>query len=73
MWKPISDGDGVDAGTLMAGLQALQNSVQLLSNVVQAVSVDVRSLGGQQSFNKWLHVASLFVGVVLCIFMYYKA
>lgn len=66
----------MDAGTLMAGLQALQNSVQLLSNVVQAVSVDVRSLGhlgGQQSFNKWLHVASLFVGVVLCIFMYYKA
>jgi hypothetical protein len=27
MWKPISDGDGVDAETLMAGLQALHNSV----------------------------------------------
>lgn len=70
MWKPVSD--AMDAGTLMAGFQALEKSMLLLTNA-EALSVDVRGIAGQQSLNRWLIVASLIVGVVLCIVMYYKA
>lgn len=73
MWKPVGAGEVVDAATLMAGFEGLENNVQVLSNIVQALSVDVRSIVGQQSLNRWMHLAGLFVGVVMCFVMYYKA
>jgi hypothetical protein len=45
MWKPVSD--VIDAATLMARLQALENSLLVMSNDVGAQSVDVRSIAGQ--------------------------
>jgi hypothetical protein len=72
MWKPMSD--GVDAATVMARLQALENSLLVMSNDVRAQSVDVRSIAGQQRLNRCMNVASVFVGVVsfvlLCMLMY---
>jgi hypothetical protein len=72
MWKPVSD--GVDAATVMARLQALENSLLVMSNDVRAQSVDVRSIARQQRLNRWMNVASVFVGVVsfvlLCMLMY---
>ena len=62
MWKPVSD--GVDAASLTAGVQALEKSLLALGNSVEAQSLHVSRIAGQQRVDRWLNVASVFVGVV---------
>ncbi|CAD6246542.1 unnamed protein product [Miscanthus lutarioriparius] len=65
MWKPVSD--GVDAASLTAGVQALEKSLLALGNSVEAQSLHVSRIAGQQRVDRWLNVASVFVGVVLFV------
>jgi len=62
MWKPVSD--GVDAASLTAGVQALEKSLLALGNSVEAQSLHVSRIAGQQRVDRWLNVASVFIGVV---------
>ena len=61
--------DGVDAASLTAGVQALEKSLLALGNSVEAQSLHVNRIAGQQRVDRWLNVASVFVVVcfvVLC-------
>jgi hypothetical protein len=68
MWKPASNDVVVDVPTLVAGLRAPEESLLGVTNAVNSLSVDVRSIGGQQRSNNRLKVAS-FVGVVIFVFL----
>jgi len=77
MWKPVSVGDGMDATAVMAGLNALENSMLNLNNVVVALRADVSRIAGEQRVLRWMNVASVFVGVVcfvaMCMLLYNQA
>jgi len=77
MWKPVSVGDGMDATAVMAGLNALENSMLNLNNVVVALRADVSRIAGEQRVLRWMNVSSVFVGVIcfvaMCMLLYNQA
>jgi hypothetical protein len=77
MWKPSSEGNGVDAASVMAVLASLENSVTNLSNVVSALKTDVSSVVGQGRVIKCMNVATVIVGVVsfvaMCMLLYHQS
>jgi len=73
MWKPPSTGDCVDAATVMSGLKALEKSLLNLTNVVSGQRVAMSRIAGEQRVNRWMNMASVFVGVLSFVAMCFVA
>jgi len=73
MWKPPSAGDGVDAATVMLGLKALEKSLLNLTNVVSGQRAAMSRIAREQRVNRWMNMASVFVGVLSFVAMCFVA
>ena len=63
----------MDAAAVRAGLKALDNSLLNLTNVVSAQTVAMSRIAGEQRVNRWMNVASVFVGVLSFVAMCFVA
>ena len=67
----------MDTAVVMAGMKAMETALLNLSNVVFAQMVATNSIAGEQRVNKWMNMASVFVGVVcfvaMCMLVYNNA
>ena len=67
----------MDAAAVRTGLKALDNSLLNLTNVVSAQTTAMSRTVGEQRVNRWMNVASVFVGVLsfvaMCMPMYNSA
>ena len=65
------------AAVVRAGLKALDNSLLNLTNVVSAQTTAMSRTVGEQRVNRWMNVASVFVGVLcfvaMCMLVYNNA
>jgi len=73
MWKPPSAGDGVDAIAVMSSLKALEKSLLNLTNVVSGQRAAMSRIAREQRVNRWMNVASVFVGVLSFVAMCFVA
>ena len=59
----------MDAAAVMSGLKALEKSLLNLTNVVSGQRVAMSRIDGEQRVNRWMNMASVFVGVLSFVAM----
>ena len=60
----------MDAAAVMSGLKALEKSLLNLTNVVSDQRAVMSRIAGEQRVNRWMNVASVFVGVLSFVAMW---
>ena len=60
----------MDAAAVMSGLKALEKSLLNLNNVVSSQRAAMSRIAGEQRVNRWMNVASVFVGVLSFVAMW---
>ena len=63
----------MDAAAVMSGLKALEKSLLNLTNVVSDQRAVMSRIAGEQRMNRWMNVASVFVGVLSFVAMCFVA
>ena len=63
----------MDATAVMSGLKALKKSLLNLTNVVSGQRVAMSRIAGEQRVNRWMNMASVFVGVLSFVAMCFVA
>ena len=63
----------MDAAAVMSGLKALEKSLLNLTNVVSGQTAAMSRIAREQRVNRWLNVASVFVGVLSFVAMCFVA
>ena len=63
----------MDATAVMSSLKALEKSLLNLTNVVPGQRVAMSRIAGEQRVNRWMNMASVFVGVLSFVAMCFVA
>ena len=63
----------MDAAAVMSGLKALEKSLLNLTNVVSGQRAAMSRIAREQRVNRWMNVASVFVGVLSFVAMCFVA
>jgi len=63
----------VDAAAVMSGLKALEKSLLNLTNVVSGQRAAMSRIAREQRVNRWMNMASVFVGVLSFVAMCFVA
>ena len=63
----------MDAAAVMSGLKALEKSLLNLTNVVSGQRAAMSRIAREQRVNRWMNMASVFVGVLSFVAMCFVA